>query len=234
MVCQAPDVNHVEATGREGNLLVAAVRRADPGAPVPACDGWAVRDLAGHVGQVHRWATAIVQTGRPAADDAPVPGDAGLADWLEEGVQDLCAALTAEPDRACWTFAGPGTVRWWQRRQALETLVHRIDAEQAVGAGTPVDALLAADGVGEVVDVMHPRQVRKGRCAPAPAQVLLTATDTGGSWLLRGPEPAAAVDGAAEALLLLLWGRTTLDDPRLRVRGDRRRVDAVLGDALTP
>lgn len=227
-------MDHVEAVVREGALLVAAVRAADPGAPIEACGGWAVRDLAGHVGQVHRWATAVVRTGQRAADDAPVPGDDALAGWLEEGLQDLGDALTAPPDRPCWTFAGPGTVRWWQRRQALETLVHRIDAERAAGAGSPVDALLATDGVAEVVDVMHPRQVRLGRCAPASAQVLLTASDTGRSAVLDGPGPAVTVDGPAEALLLLLWRRTTLHDPRLRVHGDRRRLEVVLAGALTP
>ena len=227
-------MDHVEALAREGALLTAAVRRADPGAPVAACSGWALRDLAGLVGQVHRWAAAVVRTGAPAADDAPVPGDEGLADWLDTGVADLCAALDATPDRPCWTFAGPATVRWWQRRQALETLVHRVDAERAAGVATPVDAPLASDGVAEVVDVLHPRQVRKGRCPPAAAQVLLQASDTGSSAVLRGPEPPVSVEGPADALLLLLWRRTTADDPRLHVRGDRRRLDLVLGGALTP
>ena len=132
--CQAAAVDHVAALAREGALLVEAVRRSGPDAPVAACGGWAVRDLAAHVGQVHRWATTIARTGQAADEDDWAPEDDVLAGWLEEGLEDLCAALATDPDRPCWTFAGPTTVRWWQRRQAVETLVHRIDAEQAAGA----------------------------------------------------------------------------------------------------
>ena len=221
-------MDHVEVIAREGALLVEAVRRSDPDTPVPACGVWTVRELAGHVGQVHRWATTVVRTGQAVDDDAAVPADAGLVPWLEEGLRDLCAALSSDPDRPCWTFTGPATVRWWQRRQALETLVHRVDAERAAGAVSPVDAGLAADGVAEVAEVLHPRQVRLGRCAPPSARVELTASDTGTSAVLPGPEPAVTVHGRAELLLLLLWRRTTPHDPGLRVRGDRRLLEAVL------
>lgn len=227
-------MDHVAALAREGALLVDAVRRAGPAAPVTTCGAWTVADLAGHVGQVHRLAAAVARTGLAGEQDAPVPGHAELVEWLADGLDDLVAALTADPDRPCWTFAGPATVRWWQRRQALETLVHRIDAERTVGTSSPVDPELAADGVAEVVEVMHPRQVRLGRCAPPPTGLVLHAEDTGHTSALAGPDPAVEVAGPAEALLLLLWRRTPSQDPRLRVVGDRARLDALLSAAVTP
>jgi hypothetical protein len=35
-------------------------------------------------------------------------------------------------------------------------------------------------------------------------------------------------------VLLLLWHRTDLDDPRLTVSGSRAAADTVLAEALTP
>nr|MDQ3326789.1 maleylpyruvate isomerase family mycothiol-dependent enzyme [Actinomycetota bacterium] len=67
-----------------------------------------------------------------------------------------------------------------------------------------------------------------------PAAALrLIADDGPGSWLVAGPSPTTDISGPAETLLLLLWGRTDLDDPRLQVE-DRRRAQAVLAEPLTP
>ena len=47
---------------------------------------------------------------------------------------DLAEAFTtAGPDAEVGGFTGPTTVAWWERRQLHETLVHRLDAELAVG-----------------------------------------------------------------------------------------------------
>lgn len=98
-----------------------------------------------------------------------MPPDDALADWLREGLDALTVAL-AERGRPCWTLAGLATAAWWRRRQALETAVHRVDAERVLGPASPVDPALTVDGVAEVVDVLHPRQLRLGRAAvPAAA-----------------------------------------------------------------
>lgn len=161
-----------------------------------------------------------------------MPPDDELADWLLEGLDALIVAL-ADRGRPCWTLAGLGTAGWWGRRQALETAVHRVDAERVLGLASPVDPALAADGVAEVVDVLHPRQLRLGRAAAPVAALRLTADDGQGSWLFAGPSPATEIRGPAETLLLLVWGRTDLDEPRLHVE-DRRRAQSVLAESLTP
>ena len=107
---------------------------------------------------------------------------------MRDGLDALTVAL-AEPTRRCWTLAGPATAAWWRRRQALETAIHRVDAERALGPASPIDPALAADGVGEVVDVLHPRQVRLGRATEPAAALRLTTDDGSGTWLIAGPSP---------------------------------------------
>jgi hypothetical protein len=36
---------------------------------VPTCPDWALRDLAGHIGSVHQWATGFVAEGRKEPSD---------------------------------------------------------------------------------------------------------------------------------------------------------------------
>ncbi len=55
------------------------------------------------------------------------------------------AALAVNPDTPAWTFSAAGAphnVGWWQRRQALETAVHRWDAQIGGrrGPDPPIDA----------------------------------------------------------------------------------------------
>lgn len=227
-------MDHLDALRGEGAVFADVLDRADAGLPVQACGGWRLRDLAHHLGGVHRWAAAAALGGgsAPSVAERPMPPDDSLAGWLREGLDELVVAL-ADAGRPCWTLTGPATTVWWRRRQALETSVHRVDAELVLGPASHIDPSLAADGVSEVVDVLHPRQMRLGRAATPVAALRLNAEDGHGSWLVPGPSPEAQVSGPAETLLLLLWGRTDLDDPRLQVE-DRRRVQAVLAEPLTP
>ena len=223
-------VDHTAHLAQDAAAVVTVLRTTDPSTPVPGCPGWALRDLAGHLGGVHRWATTVVRTGERGPQDATAPSDDDLLDWLAEGAADLLAALS-DPERPCWTFTGPGTAAFWARRQALETVVHRVDAQRTAGPAQPVDPDLAEDGIAEVLDLMLPRQVGLGRTPePATGATLVTGTRRH-----LGARPASAgVRGPAEAVLLLLWRRTDRRDPRLSVTGDLVALDALLGLALTP
>ena len=107
------------------------------------------------------------------------------------------------------------------RRQAHETVLHTVDAAESQGTVTSLDPALALDGVDEVVTMFFPRQLRLGRTALLPATLGLAPTE-GGHWVLGGAgDPDATVSGPAEAVLLLLWHRIGLDDPRLTVSGSR-------------
>lgn len=222
--------------------MVEALPGLDLSVPVPSCPGWTTRDLVGHLGSVHRWATDIVRTGRPG-EEPPFPGGADeLVAWFSAGVPSLLAALeTAVPGSECWTFGPrPRVVDFWIRRQALETTVHRWDLLDALGARAGLAADLAADGVDEVATMMFPRQVRLGRVAPLAESMELVCVESGQRSLIGGdgidpPLPAAVtLTGPASDLLLLLWRRIPLDAPRLTVSGDDAVADRIVAVALTP
>ncbi|MGW1377398.1 maleylpyruvate isomerase family mycothiol-dependent enzyme [Streptomyces sp. NPDC002446] len=238
----------VETLRLDGGLLADAAEEAGPNASVPACPEWQMRDLVVHVGRVHRWATEIVtqgvqQYGRPAA--APDLADGELVDWLREGHHQLVLALhTAPQDLSAWTFwPAPSPLEFWARRQAHETSVHRVDAQQAIGASlTPLPAAFAADGIDELLTGIHSLDRSRLR-TDLPRTLRLRATDTpGADWTVRlsaapphtvrtatagagadGPEPAqpadCTIEGPAEELYLALWNRLSWDT--LTITGDK-------------
>lgn len=222
----------LEALRVEAAAFAEAVRAGDLDAPVPVCGPWTLRELAGHLGRVHRWAAGVVRTGKPSRESAEAPVDDELVGWLEQGAADLLAALAEHPAREVWSLVGPRPASWWTRRQALETALHRVDAERSSGPSRPIDPALAVHGVDEVVEDLLPRQLARGR--RPPTEVALALVDTSGSqWRLEGPAPAVRVEAPADLLLLLLWGRADLDEPGLLLEGERRLAERVL-TALTP
>jgi uncharacterized protein (TIGR03083 family) len=233
----------------DGELLAQAVAKAGPDAQVPFCPDWSVRELAHHMGAVHRWATVYVRDARPEPVPeehepivwGPMPGDAALAGWLRTGHAALVATLAAAPDDvACWSFMpAPSPRAFWARRQAHETAIHRADAQGAVGAvdGWPTE--FAVDGIEELLFGFYGRPSPRLRQERARS-LALRATDADRGWTLHiGPEglrvdqEAGRADGAIDAtavdLYLLLWNRRTLDG--LTVNGDPSLLDAWRGSA---
>ncbi|WP_049580477.1 maleylpyruvate isomerase family mycothiol-dependent enzyme, partial [Streptomyces sp. SBT349] len=148
---------------RELNAFLACLD-GDLSAPVAHCGDWTVRDLAEHLGRGNLWAAVAVTERRgdyraPAAPTQP----AALARWFEDTCATLLAALDTDPATEAWTFHPPRTVGFWQRRRCLEALIHRWDAENALGTPDPLDPELATDGIAEVLDTMAPRQIARGR-----------------------------------------------------------------------
>jgi uncharacterized protein (TIGR03083 family) len=243
---------HIAAVRGEGDQLATAAERAGLDAPVPACPGWQVRDLLLHTGYVHRWATAYVKeqhltwvdrlseaeilASRPANDEM-------LTSWFRDGRERLASALEqAEPGMTCWTFLdAPSPLAFWARRQAHETAIHRVDAQQAAGRPAPgLDPFvpgLAADGVDELLMGFARRASRRGLRSDPPCWLAIHAAGDG-DWVVRmapdtaqvtrgvvpdGDPPAGRgceVTGPAAALYLLLWNRGGTED--LEVRGDAR------------
>jgi uncharacterized protein (TIGR03083 family) len=233
---------HIDALRDEGERMAVAVARADPDAGVPSCPEWTVRDLVRHLGGVHRWATGYITSGRTETSHAELdevvgtwPADADLAAWLARGCADLVAALVAAPDDlACWTFLpAPSPRAMWARRQAHETAIHRVDAEQAVDAAvTGFAPPFAADGIDELLRLFVPRRGTTLHADP-PTSLAVCCTDVSdASWLLHldadgvrttsghGARAACTVAGAAGDLYLGLWNRSGADD--LTVEGDRQ------------
>lgn len=214
--------------------FLTTIPRVDPTTRVPWCGRWRVTDLVVHLSRVHHWAAAQARR----TQETPL----GRGPFVLEDLYATCAAelrrTLAElgPDAVAWTLAENGPASFWHRRQTHETLVHLWDLRTAGGLGlAAAEPALWADTVDEVVTFMQPRQVRMGRMEPLPAPVGLVADDVGRSWSLGGTtRPCATVTGPAEALALLLWGRTTSADARLTVGGDAAALDDALTRRLTP
>lgn len=217
------------------------VAEADLTAPVPACPGWSLADLADHLGQIHQWAAHAVVEVTPDGRPEPAPhGRAALAGWYRGHAAHLVDVLTeAGPDAPAWTFdPADATASFWRRRQVHETAMHLWDARASQGAAGSFAPQLALDGVHEVATVFFPRQVRLERLAPLTAALGLVPAE-GEPLVLAGdgtttPTPDVVVEADAQTLLLLLWHRLTLDDAPATVVGDRQLAADLLGSALTP
>jgi uncharacterized protein (TIGR03083 family) len=193
---------------------------------VPWVPEWRARDLVGHLGTVHRWATAIVRAGSrepppPEARQEPPPD--GLLDWYAAGLADLVRTLRdIPPTSPAWHMspAAEKVAASWARRQAHELTVHRMDLEAAAGVEhAPVPLDLAEDGVDELLAIVVPRWAQTEPLVSGRGSVVVTATDTGRTWSVRvdsgrvsvAPTPSGAEDarlsGTATQLLLRLWGR---------------------------
>ncbi|MET0628421.1 MAG: maleylpyruvate isomerase family mycothiol-dependent enzyme [Acidimicrobiia bacterium] len=218
----------LDAIARESAGLAQAAERAGLDAPVPSCPGWTVADLVEHIGNVQRWATRTVTTlpteriSRSDMSEVPPPDE--LLAWFRAASAGLVDALAAaDPSAPVWTFSGEHSVRFWFRRQAHEVAVHRWDAALAAGAVTPIDATLAADGVGEWLDLSLARGARglaglAGHGDTVHLHCTDTAPDVGGEWLVTLSGDATTVEtvhakgdvaarGTASDLDLFVWGR---------------------------
>ena len=181
----------VEAIREQGDLLATAAEKAGADAAIPTCPAWCMRDLVRHQGEVHRWATAIVrdQLADPTVAPPAWPDDDELVTWFRSGCTALADVLEhAEPAMQCFAFLpAPSPLVFWARRQALETGVHRVDAQSAVGPITPFDIDLAVTGIEEMLFGFASRSRSRLR-APSP-RALARAGHGRGSGLGRPDRP---------------------------------------------
>jgi uncharacterized protein (TIGR03083 family) len=228
---------------RATDRFAAGLVAADPAARVPACPGWAVADLGAHLGNVHAWASRIVETGEAAKTPDDVPEGGGLREWYLARAGRLVAAIdAADPDEPCWNFSGVHPTKgFWARRQVHETLMHLVDLDQAHERDTELDAGQCADGVAETCEVFLPRLFARGFRVDLDAPVGLVATDTGDRWtlepvddapprLIEADPPPTRLEGTAEGLWLLLWKRS---DEGVSRFGDADRLARFLGSRLS-
>ncbi|GAA4188876.1 maleylpyruvate isomerase family mycothiol-dependent enzyme [Microbispora amethystogenes] len=220
-------LRHTEAAAAEIGRMAEVVRGQDGATPVPTCPGWDLRELVEHTGAVHRWAAAMVRDAadrrydRAAMDHGFPEGFAEAADWLDAGAVQLTEALKSrEPDTEVWGWAGDRSAAFWSRRQLHETVVHRADAEIALGLVPSIDEDVAIDGIEEFFDLLPYARWRPLLAElKGDGETISWRAETGGSWLVRlTPEGFAYersdapgdVTVRAETtgdLMLTLWGR---------------------------
>lgn len=239
---EAPRETPLRQLGALQHAFESQLAGADLEAEVPHCGGWSVQELTEHLGSVHVWAAGKVLGEKLELPDSAAvvqdPSDSeSSAARYRAAAALLRTALGSVPiNQPCQTLAGVGPASFWQRRQTHETLIHLWDLCQALGSPMPsVESTIWADAVAEVVEVMHPRQIRLGRATTSTHSLLLVAEDTLRQWQLpaeSSAEPAAVITATASELALLLWGRRGLEG--LTLSGDRAAASDVLTGALTP
>lgn len=214
------------------------------GAPVSGCPGWTLSDLGAHLGDVQRWAATIISTGGKDANEYE-RRDQSLASWFREGTQLLLDAVDGStPTDECWNLwaSGQKTKQFWYRRQALETAVHRWDAEAAATPEpTPFDAVVGADIVDEWVHVLLERKLDQANVdlTTLDGDVHFHCTDTAGEWTFEVDDgklvvsdehrkSAVAVRGPASDLALLCYQRA--DRSGVEIFGDVELLDRWLSD----
>ncbi len=222
----------LERLRADGERLI-EVAASDRSAEVPGCPNWTTADLLGHMGSVWRMLTLYVDglpTGpirEPGIPDPPA-GEA-VVGFARGGLSGLMTAMAgANPDSLVWTFGSDKTVAFFVRRAHLETLLHRVDAEAAVGAPTHVAELEAADAVDELLEVFYRSD------GPPSGSLHLHQTNGDGEWMLEVIDGSivvrrehskgdAALRGTGEELMLVMWGRRSVDG--LESFGDRSIIE---------
>lgn len=222
---------------REGARFVARSVVADVDSAVPSCPDWRVSDLLAHVGFVHRWARELVTLRareRISARNMELSRGPVDAPWLAQGVRDALVTLRqSDPDDPMWAWGADQHVRFWARRLLHETLVHRVDLEQAMGEASEVDSRVAVDGIDEFLANLE----RAALFSPdvknlvGGGEVIAFRADEGREWNLRltpggfdfidPPVRAdAELSGPGSDVFLVLYRRRALSDSSCVVRGD--------------
>jgi hypothetical protein len=192
----------------------------DLAAHVPTCPDWDVSNLCDHLARVYQ--------GR------------AFLEWVKRWSYVLDEVLRNHPDTdTTVTFMPDSTsMLFWRRRMALETLVHRVDAELAVDMSiTPMDESLSADGVAELLWFCTDLDQPIGDALGPNTSVALVAggrrfvaTVSGDSyaWEESPAHADAEVSGSAGDVLLALSGR---DVKSLTISGDASAWQRLLNRA---
>ena len=226
----------LERLRADGERLL-EVASSDHSAEVPGCPDWTTADLLAHMGTVWRMLGLYVDRlpSGPIRDPGipEAPAGEAVVEYARTGLSDLFAVLAgADPYSAVWTFGPDKSVSFFIRRAHLETLLHRVDAERAVGSLTSVAEAEAGDAVDELVSVFY-------RADGLPSGSLhLHQTDGDGEWMLDVVDGStvirrehakgdAALRGTGEELMLAMWGRRPVDG--LELFGDRSIAEEWIG-----
>ncbi|MFJ9854091.1 maleylpyruvate isomerase family mycothiol-dependent enzyme [Streptomyces sp. NPDC101150] len=251
-----------EITHQAAVLASSLTDGADLSASVPSCPDWNLAQLLRHLGEAHRWVEEIVRTRatQPPPDTAlrVLPREttttpAELATWLTEGAQQLADTLrTTGPDARIWTPLPSGSPRFFARRMAHETVIHRADASLTLGTDFTVGQRVALDALDEWMELgslpemldYHPERrelLGPGRTLhfhatdtppEATADWLVDLTGTTLAWR-RSPEPATvSVRAPLTDLLLLIYGRRPADTATFEIQGDTDLLEFWLAEVI--
>jgi uncharacterized protein (TIGR03083 family) len=218
----------------EGERISWTVAGRDLDVPVPHCPGLDAGEVVRHLGSIYQRLTGWVRAQRPPQQWQRTPPEGtDLRSWFAAGMRTLYDELASHnPGEPCDTwFPADRTYRFWSRRIAHETTVHRMDVTEAYGLRHPVGDALALDGIDEVLtlwlgtrlgtDVRGSDHVVAIEAGARVWRITLqrSAVDVAAEipW-----ECDAAISGPPESVYRWLWGRGGLES--LRLTGERAAV----------
>lgn len=220
-------LDHLE--GEVAELLELADITTGLTAVAPGCAPMTGSDVLRHLGRIYGGVADWVSRGRRPDDwpDGPAQ-DSALAPWVAEAAHTMIDTLLPRPARSPAATWCPydRTSGFWFRRMAHETVVHRVDVQQALGREWWVDPKVALDGIAEAVELW----LGVARSAPPAGSgrtVLLSTPQR--DWRIRplatrldfpqGGTAEATVDGSEAAVWAWVWGRSDASTP-VTVSGD--------------
>lgn len=214
---------------RADAAVVRATAQRAPDAEVPGLDGWTALTVLEHLGDVYMHKVEVLRLGHPPDPWPPAGPDPEPFGWFDDALAQLLDELSSRPaDEPAWTFVDfDRSVGFWHRRMAHESAIHRQDAEGAVGRRTPVDDVLAVDGIDEILGLFAAVPDADTEVTPVHGRVDVLAG--GAAWSLNvgprrlvvtpGPDPStgSTLAGSPDAVLWWLWRGVDLG---LRTTGD--------------
>jgi uncharacterized protein (TIGR03083 family) len=227
--------------------------------PIKGCPGWDVAAVTAHMGRVYTFWLKWVRErprgfsrealqeiaadrdarlpGYTAWDKAGFPQDSrpdGIVPFARQAGDELDSALVElEPEETVWTFVpSRQTGAFVFRRLAMETTVHRWDAENAHGIARPIDETLARDGIDEMLMMFREDPAYEDNQDRRHGQTILLREDPGsGRWLVTfdhssittSPDEGPAevtVAGTASDLWLYIMGRRSPEEMHIEADQD--------------
>ena len=213
---------------------------------IASCPGWNVRDLAEHLGVIHRWAEELVRLRAPERIAREVTDELSAAvspQWIEAGGRQLVATLlAADPDDAMWGWGRDQHVRFWSRRQLHETLVHRMDLELAAEITPAAEGEIVGDAIDEFLSNMETIATRDPSLSKLRGngeRLGFRVRDSAVRWTINFSNDGFSVSkddasltteliGSPVDLLLVILGRREVEQSDADVVGDPGLLDSWL------
>lgn len=213
-----------------------ALKNSDLAVPVPSCPGWSVENVVNHlaIGLGLGYPIALSKPPDTAAseafvgiarpDDDPI-GQAALDSFSYNMGRCVSVFRATPPDTPCWTYAGPGSAKFWFRRAAIETALHRMDVEDALASGAQRLADdRAEDALVETLEFALP--LAADLIGWPDGRIRVESPDLNLAMDLGHGARHAVISGHGLPALLALWGRSGAD---VEITGDQ----ALAGEWLT-
>ena len=235
-------IDEVGQSNLEDNLAIS----------IPTCPQWTIADLINHQGTVFRFAGETVSQGladRPAdisQDPKPPEDGEGLLAWFNERAEFIVDVLDkADMEQPAWNWtdlADDKKAQFWLRRMVHEVAIHAYDAKIALNQEFVISEEWGIDGTDEYLVTLFSRFLKSQPDLERPTGSLHLHAINGdtsgtemGEWFcelenekLKITREHIKADGALKGsgtdLMLAMWKRIELDNPKLEVHGDKEVV----------